>query len=283
MDQSKIINQNSKTQNIEIKLLLEAMFQQYGYDFRNYAQASIERRVLHRLNLSDCQNISEMTHRVLYDRSFFETLVHDFSISVTQMFRDPPLYRVIRTELIPVLKTYSFIRIWIPGCATGEEVYSMAILLQEEGLYERTKIYATDMNQTILNKAKEGLYPVESIKSYTENYMKAGGKQDFSDYYTARYEFALMHPDLKKNIIFSAHNLVCDEVFQEMHLVSCRNVFIYFNRDLQNRALRLFHESLVPGGFLCLGTKENLKFSEYEKHFDTIAQQERIYQKKREF
>ena len=177
------------------------------------------------------------------------------------------------------MRTYPFFRIWIPGCATGEEVYSMAILLKEEGLYERCQIYATDINEVMIQKAKDAIYPIQLIKDYTANYQKAGGKASFSDYYTAHYGSAILDSSLKTNVVFATHNLVTDEVFNEMQMISCRNVFIYFNKDLQNRVLRLFHESLCRGGFLCLGSKESLQFTDYEQEFEVLHKVGKIYRK----
>ena len=266
---------NIENEAIEIDLLLEAIFRKYGYDFRNYARASIERRLRRRLALSGLESIAEMIHQVLDDLAFFETLLRDCSINVTEMFRDPPFYQAFRKEVIPYLKTFPFFRIWIPGYATGEEVYSMAILLEEEGLHDRVQIYATDFNSNVIEKAKEGIYSLQTIKDYTANYQKAGGSKSFSDYYTAHYDAAILHPFLKSNIVFAAHNLVTDGVFNEMHMISCRNVFIYFNRELQNRVVKLFIESFHRGGFLCLGTKESLQFSDYARDFDEIVKKEK--------
>ncbi|KJF26399.1 chemotaxis protein CheR [Clostridium aceticum] len=270
---------NLHNQDIETELLLEAIFLKYGHDFRNYSRAHIKRRVLRRLSISKLSNISEMLYRVLYDRKFFEVLLMDFSINVTEMFRDPSFYRAIRKEVIPVLKTYPYIKIWQAGCATGEEVYSMAILLKEEGLYERAQIYATDFNEKVLQKAKEGIYPIDTIKEYTYNYQQAGGTTSFSDYYTAKRDFVTLDETLKKKMIFADHNLVIDGVFGEMHMIICRNVLIYFNRELQNRVIHLFYESLCYGGILCLGSKENIKFLNWEKKFQVVNEKERIFQK----
>jgi chemotaxis protein methyltransferase CheR len=268
--------ENEKT---EMQLLLEAIYLKYGYDFRDYAKASIRRRILRMLSLSGLKTISEMQHKLLYDKEFFETLLMDLSINVTEMFRDPSFYRALREKVIPELKKFSFIKIWHAGCATGEEVYSMAILLKEEGLYEKARIYATDFNEEIIKKAKEGIYAVDRMKEYTCNYQKAGGLASFADYYTARYDHAIMNTFLKKNIIFADHNLVTDAVFGEMNLILCRNVLIYFNRELQNRVFRLFRDSLCKDGFLCLGAKESVRFSEYSDEFEDVVKKEKIYRK----
>jgi len=266
--------------NIELKVFLEAIFLKYGYDFRNYATASIKRRIRQRMNLTGLSHLAEMQHKVLYDRNFFHTLLLDLSVNVTEMFRDPSFYQALRKTVIPILKTYPFVKIWHAGCSTGEEVYSMAVLLKEEGLLNKSLIYATDFNDVVLMKAREGIYPNERIKDYTFNYQKAGGKRPFSDYYTSKYDAAIMDKSLKKNIVFSNHNLATDSVFGEMHLVMCRNVLIYFDRELQDRAIGLFNESLVRSGILCLGSKESIRFSEHADLFKEISAQEKIYQKK---
>ena len=270
---------NIDNDDIEIELLLEAIYKKYGYDFRQYSRASLKRRIKHRLAVSGLDSISELQHKILYDVTFFETLLMDLSINVTEMFRDPFLYKEIRKEVIPILKTYPFIKIWHAGVATGEEVYSLAIILKEEGLYDKAQIYATDFNEVILHRAKEGIISLENIKAYTYNYQQSGGKEFFADYYTAKYDSALIDQSLKKNIVFADHNLATDGVFGEMNLIMCRNVLIYFQRELQNRVIALFHESLCHLGFLCLGSKETLMFSEYAKHFEPIVEKARIYRK----
>lgn len=256
------------------------MYLKYGYDFRNYSKASIKRRILYRLSRSGLKTISEMQHKILYDKQFFEILIQDFSINVTEMFRDPSFYKSIREKVIPVLKKLPFIKIWHAGCATGEEVYSMAILLKEEGLYDNITIYATDFNEGIIKKAKDGIYPAERLKEYTYNYQKAGGKSSFADYYSAKYDYALINKSLEKNIVFAEHNLVTDWVFGEMNMIMCRNVLIYFNRDLQNRVIHLFRNSLCKDGFLCLGSKESIRFSECSDDFVDFVKKEKIYRKK---
>lgn len=266
--------------NLEIDLLLEGIFRRYGYDFRSYARASLKRRILASLDSFNLKKISDLQHKILYDLSSFNTMLLNFSINVTEMFRDPGFYRSLRKNVIPVLRTYPFIKIWNAGCATGEEAYSLAILLNEEGLYDKSQIYATDFNELVLHKAKEGIFSLERIKEYTSNYQKACGLEAFSDYYTARYDNAVMKNFLKKNIVFSDHNLATDSIFGEMNLIMCRNVLIYFNRDLQNRAIELFYESLSHFGFLCLGIKEDLSFSRLYNQFEIVDTKERIYKKK---
>jgi chemotaxis protein methyltransferase CheR len=269
-----------ENENIEIELFLQAIYMKFGYDFRNYGKAHIKRRVRHRLSVSDFNNISELIHKLLHDPVFYQEVLQDLSITVTEMFRDPDFYQAVRKEVVPLLKTYPFIKIWHAGCATGEEVYSMAILLKEEGLLKRSQIYATDFNQMALQKARNGIYPIDRIKEYTQNYQKSGGKASFSDYYNARYESVILNESLKENIVFADHNLVTDGVFGEMNLVVCRNVMIYFDKELQNKVIKLFHDSLVPGGFLCLGSKESLRFADIAHKFDVTTEKQKIYRKK---
>jgi chemotaxis protein methyltransferase CheR len=271
---------DKENENIELQLLLEAIYLKYGYDFRKYSRASVKRRVLHRLSLSGLNNLSEMQHQLLHDVEFFETLLRDLSINVSEMFRDPSFYKAIRKEVIPVLKTYPFVKIWHAGCSTGEEAYSMAILLQEEGLYKRTQLYATDFNNAVLQQAKEGIYLVENVKEYTQNYQKSGGKDSFVNYYTAKHDRIIVNRALKTNIVFANHNLVTDGVFGEMNLILCRNVLIYFAKDLQNKVLKLFYDSLCYRGLLCLGSKESLRFSDYADRFEEVVGDEKIYRKR---
>jgi chemotaxis protein methyltransferase CheR len=266
--------------NIQIQLILEAIYLKYGYDFRNYAKAHLKRRILRRLSIAGLTSLSEMQQKLLDEGEFFETLLVDFSINVTDMFRDPSFYKALRKEIVPILKTYPFVKIWHAGCATGEEVYSMAILLKEEGLYDRAQIYATDFNEVVLKKAKEGIYPIDRIREFTLNYQKAGGLESFADYYTAKYESAIIDNSLKNNIVFADHNLATDGIFGEMNLILCRNVLIYFNQALQNRVLKLFYQSLCRNGLLCLGSKESLKFTECEDKFEILVNSEKIYRKR---
>jgi chemotaxis protein methyltransferase CheR len=271
--------QNVENERIEVELLLRAIYLKYGYDFRGYSKASIKRRVLRTLSMTGLKTISEMQHSLLYDQRFFEKLLLDLSINVTAMFRDPSFYEAVRKKVIPVLKAKPFIRIWHAGCATGEEVYSMAVLLKEEGVYEKARIYATDFNEEVLKKAREGIYPIDRLKEYTHNYKNTGGLSSFADYYTARYEHVLMDKSLKENIIFTDHNLVTDGVFAETDMIVCRNVLIYFCRDLQNRVFRLFRDSLIENGILCLGPKESVRFSNHSDEFEDMVKEEKIYRK----
>ncbi|SHJ97634.1 CheR family methyltransferase [Paramaledivibacter caminithermalis] len=273
------MNSEIENENIEIRLLLEAIYQKYGYDFRNYSRNHIKRRINNRKTLSGFETVLQMIHRVLYDRSFFEVLLHDFSINVTEMFRDPSFFKAIRENVIPVLKTYPSIKIWHAGCSTGEEVYSMAILLKEEGLYEKALIYATDFNNTVLEKAKEGIYSIDNLNNYILNYSKTGGRRDFSDYYSVKHDSIILDPSLKEKIIFADHNLVTDGVFGEMNMIICRNVLIYFDKELQKHVYRLFYNSLCNGGFLGLGSKESVKFTEFHHKFQPYELEERIFRK----
>ena len=267
-------------EEIELELLLEAIFRRYGYDFRHYSRASIARRVRHFLATSEYVRISEITSRILYDEAFFQNLLEDFSVTVTEMFRDPDVYATLRREVIPFLKTYPFLKVWHAGCASGQEVYSLAILLMEEGLYKRTTIYATDFNEGVLDKARQGIYPIVEVKKYIDNYRRAGGVSSLTDYFDAHYESVIMSQALKKNITFARHNLVADQVFGEMHLILCRNVLIYFDKTLQGRVLGLLNDSLIRGGFLCLGKKESLRFSEIGDRYEEFAKQMQIYRKR---
>lgn len=264
-------------ERLELELLLEAIRRKYGYDFRDYSRASLIRRLRHRMHLLGIADFSALQHRVLHDEETFQRVVGDLSVSVTEMFRDPDVYHAIRAQVVPELRDCSHLKVWHAGCATGEEVYSLAIVLREEGLYDRTQIYATDINLDLLRKAKEGIYPVERLQLYTANYQKAGGRASFSDYYRADDRFAVLDGALKRNILFADHNLVTDGVFGEMQLILCRNTLIYFNRDLQERVLQLFRDSLAPRGFLCLGSKESVRYSSSSTAFEEIAAGLRLY------
>ena len=277
---TKLSQEYWESEELEMQLLIEGIYRKYGYDFRNYAKASLKRRIKQHLAKSNLDNISQLTHDILHHLSSFEKLLLDFSVSVTEMFRDPAFYLALREQVLPSFRKTPFIKVWHAGCATGEEVYSMAILLREEGLYERTQIYATDFNEVVLKKGRAGVYPISRIKSYTANYQKAGGRNSFADYYTARYDSVLMDRSLKKNIVFADHNLVTDWVFGEMDIIFCRNVLIYFDRKLQNRVFELFRESLKPGGVLCLGSKESVRFSDCSGFFEDLVGQQKIYRKK---
>lgn len=267
-------------ERIEIDLLLEALLRRYGYDFRHYARASVRRRVRHLLAQGPHDTVAELIPRVLHDEDFARAAIYAFSIAVTEMFRDPEFYQVLREKVVPYLGTYPFVKAWAAGCATGEEVYSLAIVLKEEGLYERTTLFATDFNDAALRKAEEGIYPLKDIRQYTANYQHAGGTRSFADYYHAQYDSVIMDQSLRANITFANHNLATDGVFGEMHIVFCRNVLIYFDRDLQDRVLALLAGSLNRGGFLCLGNKETLEYSTVQGQFKVVDAEQRIYQKR---
>ena len=268
------------TTELEISLLLGAIYQKYGYDFRQYSKAHINRRIRNRMALSGLEDISQIQSKVLKDESFAHELLQDLSITVTEMFRDQYFYKSLRENVIPILKTYPFIKIWHAGCATGEEAYSMAIIMQEEGLYERTTIYATDFNQHALNRAKEGIFSNALMKEYTINYQLSGGKEPFSSYYTSNYDNIIMNQSLKKNIVWANHNLVTDNVFAEVHLILCRNVLIYFDNSLQNKVQELFYDSLIYGGISCLGSKESLQFTDFYEKYMELDKKQRIFKKK---
>ncbi len=270
---------DTNIEQIEIDLLLEAIFRCYGYDFRGYARASLERRLRLFLSSSGCSSISAMIPRLLNDEAFFTVMAQHFSIAVTELYRDPFVYRAIREKIVPLLRTWPHIKVWVAGCATGEEAYSLAILLKEEGLYDRVTLYATDFNDQAISTAAEGIYDIKHIQQASRNYQKAGGTASFSEYYQANYDSALIMPALKKRIVFSCHNLATDGVFGDMQLVLCRNVLIYFNRELQNRALKLMTDSLVSGGFLCLGTKEDLRFSQVYERYEVVDERAKIYKR----
>ena len=268
-------------ENIELTLLLEGVFQHYGFDFRNYAPSSLKRRVRHYMREENLPTISALQGRLLHDKACLERFLLTLSISVSAIFRDPQFYLTFRDKIVPRLRTYPFIRIWHAGCATGEEVYSIAILLEEAGLYERTRIYATDMNEAILARAADGVYPLGKMKEYTDNYIKAGGKRIFSDYYTAQYGRAIFRSSLKKNIVWAQHNLATDGSFNEFHVILCRNVMIYFDRVLQARVHNLLYESLITFGLLGLGDKEAIQFTPQEAGYVAVDNVQKWYRKVR--
>ena len=271
--------QEKELEDIERRLLLEAIFLRYGYDFRNYSQASISRRIRKFLAQNGTGTISELLPRVLRQPAFFQSLLFEFSVTVTEMFRDPSFYRALRREVVPLLRTYPFIKVWSAGCATGEEVYSLAVILKEEGLLEKATIFATDINDDSLAKAKRGIYPLKQVREYTENFQATGALHSFSRYCHADQEHIVMDRALKKRITFANHNLVSDQVFGEMHLILCRNVMIYFDKKLQDRVLNLFDLSLIRGGFLCLGGRESLRFSSLCGKYSELDRKNRIYRK----
>jgi chemotaxis protein methyltransferase CheR len=265
--------------DLELRLLLDAIFHKYHYDFRRYASASIKRRVSAALAHFGFETVSLLQDRVLRDPQAFTELLRFLTVQVSDLFRDPAYFRVIRDKVVPYLRTYPSLKVWVAGCATGEEAYSLAILLAEEGLLERTMIYATDINPESLRTAEAGVFAVDRFVRFSENYQKAGGRGSLSDYYTARYGSAMLDRSLRKAILFSDHSLATDSAFAEMELVSCRNVMIYFDRELQERALDLLATSLCRRGFLGLGSKETLRFPGHASAFAEFAPDVRIYQR----
>lgn len=262
-----------------VRSLLTKIVDRYGYDFTDYSAASLRRRLSLIINSEHLGNISELENLLLSDPKVFQRFVHQLSVNVTSMFRDPSFYLTFRKQVIPLLDTYPFIRVWHAGCATGEEVYSMAILLEEEGLYDRARIYATDMDSVSIQKAKQGIFPLASMREYSSNYLAAGGKESLSKYYTADQEHALFRSHLKRNMVFAQHNLVCDGSFNEFHVVLCRNVMIYFNSELRDKVLSLLHDSLVRFGILGLGSKESIRFSSVQACYDQISESEKLYKR----
>ena len=266
--------------DLEIQLLMEGVYQVYGYDFREYSEASLRRRLTQWLSGSGFSTLSLAQSQLLRDRTLFDSLLRGITVNVSEMFRDPAFFKAVREQVVPYLKTYPFVKIWHAGCASGEEAYSMAILLLEEGLKGRFRIYATDINEEVIRKAQEGIYPLHELQHFTRNYQHAGGTGSFSDYYTARYDRAMLSPSLRDNIVFAAHNLAVDADFGEMNLILCRNVMIYFKQPLKERVLGLFDDSLVPGGFLCLGTKESLEHRQISGRYEAITARMQIFRKR---
>ena len=268
-------------EEIELELLLEGIYRRYGFDFREYAPASLRRRVRRRMQGEHVGSISALQELVLHDPAVMERLLLDLSINVTAMFRDPSFFLSLRENVVPLLRTYPFTRIWVAGCSSGEEVYSLAILLDEEGLAERVRIYATDINEAVLEQARLGVFPLDKMREYTQNYIRAGGTQAFSEYYVARYDGAQFSRSLVENVVFAQHNLASDAAFNEFHVIVCRNVMIYFDTPLQNRVHGLFYESLLRLGVLALGPKESLAFTPHEEQYDIIDANEKLYRKAR--
>jgi chemotaxis protein methyltransferase CheR len=267
-------------EEIELSLLLEGIFRQYGFDFREYAPASLRRRVWRRVHAEGLETISALQDKLLHDPASMERLLLDLSINVTAMFRDPTFYVAVREKVVPSLRTYPFTRIWVAGCSTGEEVYSLAILLEEEGLYDRTRIYATDINESVLDRARLGVFALDKMREYTQNYIRAGGTRAFSEYYLAKYDGAQFQRSLIENVVFAQHNLVSDRSFNEFNVIICRNVMIYFDRTLQDRVHNLFYESLATFGFLGLGHKESIRFSPHAQDYEELDPSEKLYRRK---
>ena len=264
-------------EDVEIALLLEGVYRHYGYDFRDYAMPSLRRRVRQAMHDERAGTISALQDKVLHDPRCLQRLLLALSVNVTSLFRDPPFHKALRERVVPLLRTYPKLRIWHAGCATGEEVYSFAIVLEEEGLYDRCHIYATDVNESVLASAAAGRFPLRAVREGSLNYARAGGTRSFASFYTLADEVAVMRPALRRNIVFAQHNLVTDRSFNEFNVVFCRNVLIYFNRDLQDRVHRLLYQSLVRFGFLALGAKETVQFSPHERAYQDLG--ERIYRK----
>lgn len=263
----------------DLRLLLDTVLERTGLDFREYAYSSLRRRVSRAVYETDSGNIAGLHHRLKTDDEALQRLISLLTVHTTAMFRDPPFFSVLREQVVPVLRTYPFIRIWIAGCSTGEEVYSLSILLQEEGLADRCRIYATDISNTILARARDGIFPLAAMQEYSRNYQLAGGRAAFSDYYTADTEWVVFRRELRNNVVFGVHNLVSDASFNEFHLILCRNVLIYFRRELQDRVHGLFYHSLGMFGYLGLGRSEAVRFTSWNDHYEAIEARERLFRK----
>lgn len=270
---------DSEVENIEVPLLIEAIYQRWGYDFRNYALASLKRRIQKIVKMEELSSVSALQERLLRDSLCMQRFLNQVTVSVTSMFRDPEFYQTFRQIVVPLLKQRRSLRIWHAGVSSGEEVYSMAILLYEEGLLDRARIYATDINQTLLDTAREGIYPMEKMKEYTQNYQASGGKAAFSEYYQAGHGYVVMQARVAKNIIWAQHNLVTDASFNEFHLILCRNVLIYFNKSLQDHVHGLLYDSLALEGIFVLGRQETLQLTPYESNYFVLNGHEKIYQR----
>ena len=266
-------------EQLEVELLLEGIHRRYGFDFREYAPASLKRRLRRRMDGEQVETVSALQNLILHDPAVMERLLLDLSVNVTAMFRDPSFYSSLREKVVPALRTYPFARLWVAGCSTGEEVYSIAILLAEEGLSDRVRIYATDINQTVIDVARLGVFPLDKMKEYTQNYIRAGGTRSFSEYYVARYDGARFTSSLLDGVVFAQHNLASDAAFNEFQVITCRNVMIYFAAPLQEHVHRLFYESLAMFGVLALGQKETIRFSPHESSFEELDAAERLYRK----
>lgn len=273
-------HRKSSTLDIEQRLLIDAIYYQYHFDFRGYAQASLKRRLQAALIHFGCKTVSQLQDRVLHDRETFPALLEYLTVQVSEMFRDPSYFRSLREQVVPLLRTYPSLKIWVAGCSAGEEAYSLAILLREEGLLDRTLIYATDINPAALKKAEAGVYDIARMPASTENHARSGAQSSLSDHYSAAYGRVVFDKSLRRHMVFSDHSLATDSVFSEVQLVSCRNVLIYFDRELQDRALGLFKDALCRKGFLGLGSKESLLFSSHASSFEDFVLKDRIYQKK---
>ncbi|MES1186182.1 MAG: protein-glutamate O-methyltransferase CheR [Myxococcales bacterium] len=265
--------------DLELKLFLEALYLRYDYDFRHYAHASLKRRITAAMTRLGCRSVTQLQERVIHDPACFPVLLDFLTVQVSEMFRDPSYFLALRQQVVPLLRTYPSLKIWVAGCSAGEEAYSLAILLREEGLLERSLIYATDINAAALKRAESAVFDIERLPAFTQNHRESGAKASLSDYYTAAYGGALFAPSLRERIVFSDHSLATDAVFAEVQLVSCRNVLIYFDRALQERALGLFHEALSVQGFLGIGARETVRFSSHAARFRELSATNRIYRK----
>ncbi|PZV18435.1 MAG: chemotaxis protein CheR [Leptolyngbya sp.] len=269
-----------KPEDVDVHLLIEGLYQRYGYDFRNYAPASLKRRLHSFLKAEGMATIALLQARVLSDPTCAQRLLLGLTVTTTAMFRDPSFYLAFRQQVVPLLRTYPFFRIWHAGCSTGQEVYSMAILLQEEGLYHRCRIYATDANDRVLQAAQQGIYSYRQMQDYTQLYLRAGGQQTFSEYYTASYNNAILRPSLRERVVFGEHNLVTDGSFNEFNVIICRNVLIYFNQTLQNQVHELFYNSLCKFGILALGKQETIRFTKYEAAYEDLVKAEKLFRRR---
>lgn len=275
------MNTRKDIEQIQLKFFLEGILERYGFDFQNYANASLVRRIQKAMQVEKVDSMLQLLDRMLTDEECMTRFMNILSVDTTEMFRDPRFYIAFRKNIVPKLRERSFLRFWHAGCASGEEVYSTAIVLTEEKLYAKSRLYATDINTALLEEAKAGIFHLKTMQGYTENYIRAGGTKEFSTYYTAKYDNALLHPDLKKNIVWAQHNLVTDASFNEFDVILCRNVMIYFNRTLQNEVHDLLYESLAVGGYLMLGNRESLKFTSHESDYEEIDEQARVYRRVR--
>ncbi len=276
---SRVAKEVSGLEDIEIVLLLEGLYRAYGFDFREYSRASMKRRILEMMRAENLGTVSAFQDRVLHDAACLDRFLLGLSVHATAMFRDPSFYLTFRKKVVPLLRTYPTVQIWVAGCSTGEEVYSLAILLQEERLYGRCRIYATDISQAVLRKARDGIFPLAAMRDYTNNYHQAGGANDFSDYYTAQYDSVIFSSALKSNVVFSEHNLATDGSFNEFQVILCRNVMIYFNKDLQARVHNLLYDSLSMFGVFGLGNKESLKFTPRAAFYEHLNDKDKLYRK----
>jgi chemotaxis protein methyltransferase CheR len=276
---SKVATARVEVEDVEIDLLLDGLYRFYGFDFRDYSRASIKRRILELMRAEKLETVSAFQNRLLHDPACLDRLLLGLSVHATAMFRDPSFYLTFRSKVVPMLRTYPTVQIWIAGCSTGEEVYSLAILLQEERLYEKCRIYATDISQVVLRRARDGIFPLAAMRDYTTNYHQAGGANEFSDYYTAQYDSVIFKSALKNNVVFSEHNLATDGSFNEFQVILCRNVMIYFNKDLQARVHNLLYDSLSMFGVFGLGNKESLKFTPRAALYEHLSERDKLYRK----